>query len=108
MGLCQARCGFFPGRREEIAERRADRPNAPSYNGSVPVAVLHATRFAQTGVPDDATMASFEPFGRRTPQMGGGHIHRVPDFSDLSLVWRRFGIFDAVLRLRLGIWEKLL
>ena len=42
------------------------------------VTVLHATRFAQTGVPDNATMPSFEPFGQRIPQMGGCHIHRMP------------------------------
>ena len=60
------------------------------------VAVLHATRFAQTGVPDDATMPSFEPFGRRAPQMGGCHVHRVPDIADLSFGWSGFGIFDAV------------
>ena len=60
------------------------------------VAVLHATRFAQTGVPDDATMPSFELFGRRAPQMGGCHTHRVPEFSGLSLVLSGFGIFDAV------------
>ena len=90
---------FFPDRREEIVERRAGRPDAPSYKGHAMVAVLHATRFAQTGVPDDATMASFAPFGRRIPQMGGCHIHRVPVSSDLSLGWRECGICDAVLRL---------
>ena len=77
---------FFPDRREEIAERRAGRPNAPSYKGRAMVTVLHATCFAQTGVPDDATMASFEPFGQRIPQMGGCHIHRIPDLSVLSFV----------------------
>ena len=76
---------FFPDRREEIAERRAGHPDVPHYKGRGMVAVLHATRFAQTGVPDDATMASFEPCGQRTSQTGGCHIHRVPDFSDLSL-----------------------
>ncbi len=60
------------------------------------VAVLHATRFAQTGVPDDATMPSFEPFGQRAPQMGGCHIQRVPVSSGLSQVWSGFGICDAV------------
>ena len=75
---------FFPDRREEIAERRAGRPDVPHYKGRGMVAVLHATRFAQTGVPDNATMPSFEPFGQRAPQMGGCHIQRVPVSSDLS------------------------
>ena len=59
------------------------------------VAVLHATRFAQTGVPDDATMPSFEPFGQRAPQMGGCYIQRVPDYAGLSWEWSGCGIFDA-------------
>ena len=87
---------FFLDRQEEADGRRIGRPNAPPYNGYVPVAVLCATRFAQTGAPDDATGTSVVPFGRRVPQTGGCHVHRVPDIADLSLGWSGFGIFDAV------------
>ena len=104
--FCQARHHFFPDRREEIVERRAGRPDAPSYKGHAMVTVLHATRFAQTGVPDDATMASFEPFGQRTPQ--NGRVSYTPNACILRLV-SGFGGGSASsmpLRLRLGIWKR--
>ena len=82
--------------KKKQTEEENGRPNVPHYKGRGMVAVLHATRFAQTGVPDDATMPSFEPFGQRAPQMGGCHIQRVPVSSGLSQVWSGFGICDAV------------
>ena len=103
MGIRQARSSFL-----SLAERKKRSKERAAATLCVRFEIIPSAGSLKLALRASDSQAPDSDLLRRPLSSANwrSHTQRVPDIADLSFGWNGFGIFDAVLRLRLGMWGK--
>ena len=103
MGIRQARSSFL-----SLAERKKRSKERAAATRCVHFEIIPSAGSLKLALRASDSQAPDSDLLRRPLSSANwrSHTQRVPDIADLSFGWNGFGIFDAVLRLRLGMWKR--